>query len=67
MADVGCRPPPETEFWRNVHWQVGLSGGRTASIRVLPHFEERDTRIPSPVDPNELYPAEFVCFSPMML
>jgi RNA-dependent RNA polymerase len=55
------RPPPQTDFWRTGHWQLNLPGERQARIRVLPHFEERDMRVPSPVDPDELYHAEFVC------
>jgi hypothetical protein len=60
VTDVGCRPPPQTDFWRNAQWQLDLSGGRKARIRVSPLFEQKDMRIPSPVHPDELYPAEFV-------
>ncbi|KUL85278.1 hypothetical protein ZTR_07957 [Talaromyces verruculosus] len=69
---IRFRPPPQTDFWRTGHWQLNLPGERKARIRVLPHFEERDMRVPSPVDPDELYPAEFnipittIDFGPMI-
>ncbi|EED13834.1 RNA-directed RNA polymerase (Sad-1), putative [Talaromyces stipitatus ATCC 10500] len=56
---IRFRPPPQTDFWKDALWQLHLSGGRKARIRVKPVFEQKDNRIQSPVNPDEFYPAEF--------
>ncbi|OKL63034.1 hypothetical protein UA08_01933 [Talaromyces atroroseus] len=55
---VRFRPPPATNFWRRLRWQIELPDGRKTDIKISLVSEDRDNSIPSPVHPDQLYPAE---------